>query len=169
VLPLGLFLSPIGGRRLFNQARELCFCCVLGSACNHKLTLEEGDPLNCLISFYASRSQQGGLSWATLLATSGDRPSPSHLLSKPESPPPEDLSHQLHPRPSDAQKSQEREEVRKPRKGQRNPGKDPPFHLRTNPEWLQNIPTHRGQCVLQQSSRRRNLRACSSTPTSSRL
>jgi hypothetical protein len=82
VLPLGLFLSPIGGRRLFNQARELCFCCVLGSACNHKLTLEEGDPLNCLISFYASRSQQGGLSWATLLATSGDRPSPSHLLPK---------------------------------------------------------------------------------------
>jgi hypothetical protein len=28
-----------------------------------------------------------------------------------------------------------------PKKGQRNSGKNLPFHLRTNPGWLQNIPT----------------------------
>jgi hypothetical protein len=48
------------GGRLVNEAWELHFGYVSGSVCSHKLTLEEGDPLNCLISFFMSRSQQDG-------------------------------------------------------------------------------------------------------------
>jgi hypothetical protein len=89
VLPLGLFPSPIGGDRLVNQARELLFGCILGSACNHKLSLKEGGSLNCLISFYMSRSPHDDPPLGYPLSPGGPSPHhngghlrPSHFLLK---------------------------------------------------------------------------------------
>jgi hypothetical protein len=53
-------------------------------------------------------------------------------------------------------KSQTREDVREPKKGWRNLGKNLSFHHRTNPGWLQDIPADRGQRPLQQAAHDHN-------------
>jgi hypothetical protein len=51
----------------------------------------------------------------------------------PESPPPGSLPLQSRPGLGAAQKSGKREDIREPKKGQINSGKNISFHLRTNP------------------------------------
>jgi hypothetical protein len=110
------------------------------------LAVEEGDPPNHLISFHMSRSQQGGPLLGYPLSSGVGLNNSDHLRLGHL---PLMLHHLCHISGQALCKKSQEGASQETLKGLEYPGKNPPFHLRINLGWLQNIPAHCGQHLLQ--------------------